>query len=58
MTVFHIVLFYVVSGKFEVTIEGKMEVLETGDAFVVPSDALHGAVCIESGVLIEHSACS
>jgi quercetin dioxygenase-like cupin family protein len=44
---------YVVSGKFEVTIEDKMQVLEKGDAFVVPSNALHGAVCIEDGVLID-----
>ena len=44
---------YVVSGKFEVTIEVKRELLETGDAFVVPSNALHGAVCIESGILID-----
>ncbi len=44
---------YVVSGKFEVTIGGKSEVLESGDAFVVPSEALHGAVCLESGTLID-----
>ena len=44
---------YVVSGKFEVTIDGNMQVMEAGDAFVVPSDALHGAVCIEAGTLID-----
>ena len=44
---------YVVSGKFEVTIAGNTQVLEAGDAFVVPSDALHGAVCLEAGTLID-----
>lgn len=44
---------YVVAGKFEVEIDGKKEILEAGDAFVVPSDALHGAVCLEAGTLID-----
>ena len=44
---------YVISGKFEVTIDGKTETLEQGDAFVVPSNVLHGAVCKEAGILID-----
>jgi quercetin dioxygenase-like cupin family protein len=44
---------YVVSGKFEVTISDKAEVLGPGDAFLVPSNALHGAVCLEAGTLID-----
>ena len=44
---------YVVSGAFEVNIEGKKEVLRKGDAFVIPSNADHGAVCLEDGVLID-----
>ena len=44
---------YVVSGKFEVTINGKTEILGPGDAFIVPSNALHGAVCLEAGTLID-----
>ncbi len=44
---------YVVSGKFEVTIDGKTEVLATGDAFVVPANAIHGAVCTQAGTLID-----
>ena len=34
-------------------IDGKKEILKEGDAFVVPSDALHGAVCLEDGILID-----
>ena len=44
---------YVVSGKFEVEIDGVKKVLESGDAFVIPPDLLHGAVCLEDGVLID-----
>ena len=44
---------YVMEGKFEVEIGGKKQVLETGDAFVIPSDVMHGAVCLEDGVLID-----
>jgi quercetin dioxygenase-like cupin family protein len=44
---------YVVSGKFEVEIDGKKEILVGGDAFVIPSNMLHGAVCLEDGILID-----
>lgn len=44
---------YVVSGKFEVTISDETEILGAGDAFLVPSNALHGAVCLEAGTLID-----
>ena len=38
---------------FEIEIEGKKEVLRKGDAFVIPSNAEHGAICLEDGVLID-----
>lgn len=44
---------YVVSGKFEVEINDKKEVLTAGDCFVVPENAMHGAVCLEEGILID-----
>ena len=44
---------YVEKGMFEVNIAGKKEILKAGDAFVVPSEALHGAVCLEDGILID-----
>lgn len=50
---FHQQVSYVESGVFEVTIDGKTEILKAGDAFVVPANALHGAVCLEEGVLID-----
>ncbi len=44
---------YVVSGVFEVEIDGKKEILKAGDAFVIPAGLEHGAVCLEDGVLID-----
>lgn len=44
---------YVVSGKFEITINRKSELLEAGDGFYVPPHAPHGAKCLEAGILID-----
>ncbi|MFB0516508.1 MAG: cupin domain-containing protein [Candidatus Neomarinimicrobiota bacterium] len=44
---------YVEKGKFEVEIDGHKEMLKTGDCFVIPSEALHGAICLEEGSLID-----
>lgn len=44
---------YVASGKFEITIDGKKQQLEAGDTFIVNPDLVHGAVCLEPGVLID-----
>jgi quercetin dioxygenase-like cupin family protein len=44
---------YVESGVFEVEIGDHKEVLKKGDCFVIPSDVMHGAKCLEAGVLID-----
>ncbi len=44
---------YVLSGVFEVEIDGKKEILKAGDAFVVPAQVEHGALCLEEGLLID-----
>ena len=44
---------HVESGIFEVEIGGEKKVLSGGDAFYVPPNVLHGAVCLEAGVLID-----
>ena len=44
---------YVESGKFEVEVDGRKQVLEAGGCFFVPSMAAHGAVCLEPGVLLD-----
>jgi quercetin dioxygenase-like cupin family protein len=38
---------------FDVTIAGRTERLKQGDSFLVPSGAVHGAVAIEAGVLLD-----
>jgi quercetin dioxygenase-like cupin family protein len=43
----------VASGVFDVTIAGRTERLRAGDCYIVPPDAVHGAVCIEAGELID-----
>ena len=44
---------YVEKGAFEVEIDGKVELLKQGDGYFIPSNAMHGAKCIEEGVLID-----
>jgi quercetin dioxygenase-like cupin family protein len=49
----HLQMSYVASGAFEITISGEAKILRGGDVYFVPSDAIHGAVCLEEGVLID-----
>ena len=44
---------YVVSGRFEVTVDGEQRILCAGDCFVAPTDAPHGVVALEAGSLID-----
>ena len=49
----HVQITHVESGMFEVEIAGEKKVLKAGDVFYVPPHAIHGAVCLEPGVLID-----
>ena len=44
---------YVASGSFEVTIDGKMQVLNQGDCFFVTPDLVHGVLALEAGILVD-----
>ena len=44
---------YVEKGVFEVEIGDRKEVLQQGDCFILPSEILHGAKCLEAGILID-----
>jgi quercetin dioxygenase-like cupin family protein len=44
---------YVVSGVFDVTIDGQTSRLVAGDTFFVPENLLHGVTNIEAGQLID-----
>lgn len=50
---FHTQMSYIDSGTFEITIGEKSRILKQGDAYYIPPNAVHGALCIESGVLVD-----
>lgn len=50
---FHTQTTYISSGKFEVTIDDKKKILKEGDSFFVPSNVMHGVVCLEEGMLVD-----
>ena len=49
----HTQITHIESGVFEVEINGEKKILNAGDGFYIPPNVLHGAVCIEAGVLID-----
>ena len=49
----HIQCSLVESGVFDITIAGETKRLTAGDSFLVPSNARHGAVAVEAGVLVD-----
>lgn len=49
----HTQMSYVQSGSFAITIAGVEQVLTAGDAYYIPPNALHGAVCREAGILVD-----
>jgi len=49
----HSQITHVESGIFEVEIGEEKKILTAGDAFYIPPDMIHGAVCLEAGVLID-----
>lgn len=50
---YHTQLTHIASGAFEVEVDGKKQVLKTGDAFYIPPNAVHGVVCLEAGMLVD-----
>jgi quercetin dioxygenase-like cupin family protein len=49
----HSQITHIESGVFEVEIAGEKKLLSAGDGFYIPPNVLHGAVCMEAGVLID-----
>ena len=49
----HSQLTYVLSGKFEFTIDGEKRIVSQGDTLYKTPGVLHGCVCLESGVLLD-----
>ncbi|MEO7265723.1 MAG: cupin domain-containing protein [Ferruginibacter sp.] len=49
----HTQITHIEKGVFEVSIADEKKILKAGDGFYVPPNAIHGAVCIEAGTLID-----
>ncbi|TPI33767.1 cupin domain-containing protein [Mesorhizobium sp. B3-1-9] len=52
----HVQASYIAEGRFEVTIDGRSEILETGGSFIVPSNLVHGVKALEAGRLVDSFA--
>ena len=52
-THYHTQTTYVASGKFEFTVNGEKQIVETGEGVYIEPDAVHGSVCLEAGILID-----
>lgn len=49
----HTQITYVVSGKFEFTIDGEKHIVTAGDTLLKTNGVEHGCVCLEEGVLLD-----
>jgi len=49
----HVQSTYVESGRFRFSQDGEEFEVGPGDSFVIPSNAVHGCVCLEPGTLID-----
>jgi len=50
---FHTQTTYCAAGKFEFTIDGVKQIVKAGDGVYIEPNLLHGAVCLEEGMLID-----
>lgn len=49
----HVQSTFVESGRFRFSVDGEEIEVGQGDSFVIPSNAVHGCVCLEPGKLID-----
>jgi len=49
----HSQITHVQCGSFEVNINGEKKILKEGDAFYIPPNVVHGALCLEEGILLD-----
>jgi quercetin dioxygenase-like cupin family protein len=50
---YHTQTTYIISGKFEFTVDGEKRVVEPGDGLYFEPDVEHGVTCLEAGILID-----
>lgn len=44
---------YIVSGSFEFELDGKREILKSGDSYYVPPNVPHGIVALEDSIILD-----
>jgi quercetin dioxygenase-like cupin family protein len=44
---------YVLEGEFEFNIDGKKQIVKTGDSMFKESNVLHGTICLKKGRLLD-----
>jgi quercetin dioxygenase-like cupin family protein len=49
----HVQSTFVKEGRFKFTVGDKQMEVGPGDSFVIPSEAVHGCVCLEAGELVD-----
>lgn len=49
----HTQMSYVAGGGFAITIGDEEQVVKTGDAYYIPPNVWHSAVCLEAGTLVD-----
>lgn len=49
----HVQSTFVESGRFRFSVDGVETEVGPGDSFVIPSNAVHGCVCLEPGRLVD-----
>ncbi|HKM45523.1 MAG TPA: cupin domain-containing protein [Dysgonamonadaceae bacterium] len=52
-THYHSQTTYVVSGVFEFVVDGVKQIVKEGDGIYIAPNILHGAKCLEAGILID-----
>ena len=49
----HTQISYVASGEFAITIANETRTVRAGDAYYIPPNVPHGAVCLKAGMLLD-----
>ena len=44
---------YIVKGRFQVTVDGKTEILKAGDSFYAGKNIIHGVVALEDSTILD-----
>lgn len=44
---------YIVSGKYEFTVDGETKLVQAGDGILIKPNQMHACVCIEPGLVID-----